>query len=111
MIQNGITVHHLEPKSGLPNIPVEGSSEASINIQLVRLGLVILVDQEHGTDMDHIASASATNHVTLVGYTTVFVNALKKEIWFPFSLPVKNKPHNKVCAFFLEIGYVANCSF
>jgi hypothetical protein len=33
---------------------------ASINIQLVRVGLVISVDQEHETWMDHILSAPVT---------------------------------------------------
>ncbi len=33
----------------------------SINIQLVRAGLVISVSQEHGTGMDHIVSAPATS--------------------------------------------------
>ncbi len=39
---------------------------ASINTQLVRVGLVISVDLEHGTGMDHMKSAPATHPVTQV---------------------------------------------
>ncbi len=37
-----------------------GEMRMSINIQLVRVGLVISVDCEHGTGMDHILSALTT---------------------------------------------------
>ncbi len=40
-------------------VPKE-ARKASINIQLVRNGLVIPVDCEHGTGMEHIVSAN--NH-------------------------------------------------
>jgi hypothetical protein len=36
------------------------SSEGFLNTQLVRIKLVILVDWEHDTAMDHIVSAPAT---------------------------------------------------
>jgi hypothetical protein len=38
----------------------EKAVRASIIIWLVRVGLVISVDREHGTGMDHIASAPAS---------------------------------------------------
>ncbi len=53
--------------------PREEAAKASLNMQLVRNGLVILVDCENGTglkkkkNMEHFASASATNLVTQVG--------------------------------------------
>jgi hypothetical protein len=40
----------------------------SRNTLLVRTGLVISVDCEHETRMDHIASASSTCPITQVGY-------------------------------------------
>jgi hypothetical protein len=51
----------------------------SINIHLARVGLVISVNREHGTGMEHIEPAPATHPVTQVGYTAVFVNADQKE--------------------------------
>jgi hypothetical protein len=47
----------------------------TINIELVRVGLVISVDQEHGTGVNHIVSVAATNPGIQVCYTAVFVNA------------------------------------
>ncbi len=47
--------------------PREEAVTASINTQLVRNGLVISVDYEHETTIDHIASASATHLMTQVG--------------------------------------------
>jgi hypothetical protein len=44
---------------------------ASINTQLVRNGLVISVDWEHGTRMEYIAPASATHPMTQVGYLAI----------------------------------------
>ncbi len=38
----------------------EETIKASINIQLMRVGLVISVDQDYETWMDHIVSAPAT---------------------------------------------------
>jgi hypothetical protein len=40
--------------------PMRGSNRESINIQLVRVGLVISVDPEHETRMDHIMSSPAS---------------------------------------------------
>jgi hypothetical protein len=39
-----------------------------VRVGLVRVGLVISLDQEHGLGMDHIASALATHPMTQVGY-------------------------------------------
>jgi hypothetical protein len=33
----------------------------TINIELVRVGLVISIDREHGTGVNHIVSVAATN--------------------------------------------------
>jgi hypothetical protein len=41
------------------------------NIQLVRIGLVILVDWEHETGINHIAPVPTTYPVTQVGYNTM----------------------------------------
>jgi hypothetical protein len=51
--------------------PWEETVKASLNIQLVSIGLVKSVDWEHGTGMDHIAPASPTYPLTQVGYTTM----------------------------------------
>jgi hypothetical protein len=45
--------------------------KASINIQMVRIRLVISVDWEQGTGMDHIAPAPTAYPVTQEGYNTV----------------------------------------
>ncbi len=47
---------------------MRGRVKASINIQLVRIELVISVNNEQ-TGMDHIASAPTTHSVTQVGHT------------------------------------------
>jgi hypothetical protein len=52
---------------------------AFIKTRLVRIGLVISVDQDHGTRMGHIASSPATDPVTHVGYTSVIVVVDKRE--------------------------------
>jgi hypothetical protein len=80
--------------------PREEAGKLSLNIQLMRNGLVILVDCEHGTRMKHIASASATNPMTRAGHTvmyvllqrklnvivtTVYVNVWVPELIFSFS--------------------------
>jgi hypothetical protein len=60
---------------GLPSrvtFPWEEAVRVSINIWLVRVGLVISVDQEHGTEMDHITSVTATHLVTQVGYIVAY---------------------------------------
>ncbi len=49
------------------SFPWEKAVRAPINTRLVRVGLVISVDREHGTWMDHIAYAPATHSVTQVG--------------------------------------------
>ncbi len=52
--------------------PWEETVKQSINIQLVRNGLVILVDcSKLGVRMDHIVPASTTYPVTQVGYITM----------------------------------------
>jgi hypothetical protein len=45
--------------------------KASINIQLLRIGLLISVDREHGTRMDLIPPAPTTYPVTDVRHDTV----------------------------------------
>ncbi len=40
--------------------PWEEAVRASRNIQLIRVGLVMSIDQEHGTRMDHIVSHGHT---------------------------------------------------
>jgi hypothetical protein len=45
--------------------------KASLNIQLVRIGLMISVDWEHVIGMGHIAPVPTTCPVTQVGHTTV----------------------------------------
>jgi hypothetical protein len=50
----------------------------SRNIQLVRNGLVKPVDSEHGTRMEHIASASATNPMTQEGHTVKYIMLQRK---------------------------------
>jgi hypothetical protein len=47
--------------------------KASINTQLVRIELVISEDREHGTGMDHIASAPVTHPMTRVGYSAMTI--------------------------------------
>ncbi len=93
--------------------------KASINIQLVRIGLVMSVDWEHGTGMDNIAPAPTTYPSTQVSYYTmlatykknechqsinVCVNNDAKEIYPIFLLKLKNKTHD-------EMGAVMNSSF
>jgi hypothetical protein len=51
----------------------EETVTASINIQLVRIGLVISVDWQHGTGMNHIAPASTACPMAQVGHTTMLV--------------------------------------
>jgi hypothetical protein len=58
--------------------PCKEAVKASINIQLMRIGLVISVDWEHGTGMDHIAPSPTAYHVTQVGHITVLA-MYKKE--------------------------------
>jgi hypothetical protein len=45
--------------------------KAFVNIQLVRIELVISVDQEHGTRIDHIVAAPPTHPVTQAGHTAM----------------------------------------
>jgi hypothetical protein len=52
-----------------------------INIQLVRIKLVISVDREHGTGIGHITPAATTYPVTQVGHTTVL--AMYKKLMSP----------------------------
>ncbi len=40
--------------------PLEEAVRASVNIQLVRVGLVISVDREYGNEIDHVTSALVT---------------------------------------------------
>jgi hypothetical protein len=51
--------------------PWEETVKASINIRLVRIGLVISVDWEHGTGMDHIAPAPTTYPMIYVSHITM----------------------------------------
>jgi hypothetical protein len=51
----------------------------SINTWLVKVGLVISLNHEHGTGMDCIASEPATHPMTQVGYTTVSVVVDKRK--------------------------------
>jgi hypothetical protein len=54
---------------------------ASFNIQLVSVELVISVDQEHGTGIDHIVVCASYTPVAQVGYIIVLVDAdLKKNV-------------------------------
>jgi hypothetical protein len=55
-----------------------GSNEGIYKHQLVRIELLISVDQEFWSRMDHIASAPAAHHVTQVGFTTITVNVDKR---------------------------------
>jgi hypothetical protein len=84
--------------------------EVSINIQLMRNGLMIVisVDCEHGTGMEHVAPTSATNPKTLVGQVFMYIMVrketakqyCKKNVCvylnssFFSSLQVKNKRHD-----------------
>jgi hypothetical protein len=52
--------------------------KASINTQLVRIGLVISLDWEHGTSMDHIAPAATTYPMTISGYDTMLPVSLPR---------------------------------
>jgi hypothetical protein len=54
--------------------------EVSINIQLMRNGLMIVISVgcEHGTGMKHIAPTSATNPMTLVGQAVMYITVQKK---------------------------------
>jgi hypothetical protein len=79
---------------------------ASINIQLVRVWLVISVDWENGTGMDHIVSATTTfhdssrlcycaNQCRLRKNSSIDDNVRSNHV--PCSFPqVKNKPHDGV---------------
>jgi hypothetical protein len=58
---------------------MEEMVKVSVNIQLVRIGLVILVDREHGIGMDHIVSAPTKYPMTQVGCTTVLAMYKKKK--------------------------------
>ncbi len=53
----------------------------SINIWLVRVGLVISVDRGHGTRMGHITSTPATHPLSQAGYISVPVNAEFKKMF------------------------------
>ncbi len=48
--------------------PWEEMVKVSVNIQLVRIGLVTSVDWEHGTTMDCITPAPTKYPLTQVGY-------------------------------------------
>jgi hypothetical protein len=63
----------------------------SVNIQLVRIRLVILVDREHGIGMDHIVSAPIQDPMTQVGCTTVLAMYKKKKCHQSIKLYVKMK--------------------
>ncbi len=62
--------------------------KASMNPQLVRIGLVLFVDCEHETGMDHIVSASATHHVTQVVYVAMHRYIMKKNQILLYVIPV-----------------------
>jgi hypothetical protein len=47
-------------------IPWEEAVKASINIQLVRIGLEVSIDWEHGIGMDHIVPAPTTIFIVIV---------------------------------------------
>jgi hypothetical protein len=74
-----LVVCELAPKYGATiwAEPIRGTVTASINIELVRIGLVRSVDWKLGTGIDHIAPAPTTYPMTQVGYDTVF--AMYKE--------------------------------
>jgi hypothetical protein len=55
------------------------SGEGSINIQLVRIGLVISVGWEHGTKVDNIAPEPTPYHMSQVGYNTMLAMYEKNE--------------------------------
>jgi hypothetical protein len=62
---------------GVPSgvtFPWETAGRLSISILLGRVGLVISVDQEHGTGMDHITSTATTHPMTPVFYTAFLVD-------------------------------------
>jgi hypothetical protein len=51
--------------------PWEEAVKVSLNIQLMRIELMISEDWEHGTKMDHIMSAPTTQPVNQVGNTAI----------------------------------------
>jgi hypothetical protein len=65
----------------------EEAVKASINIQVVRIRLVISVDWEHETRMDHIAPAPT---ITQVGYNTVLFMYKKNECCQSINVYVNN---------------------
>jgi hypothetical protein len=60
-------------------IPMGRTVKASTNIQLVRIGLVISVDYEHGDRIDRLVPAPAIRSVTQVGRIIVHRDAAKEE--------------------------------
>ncbi len=75
--------------------------KVSVNIQLVRIGLVILVDREHGIGMDHIVSAPTQDPMTQVICTTVLAMYKKKKCHHSIKLYVKNEANETIPTFLL----------
>ncbi len=68
--------------------PWEEAMRVSMNIQLVRVGLVIIIDREHGIGMYHNTCLHRHTPVTWVGYIITYVNwcRLRKNTTMPCSL-------------------------
>jgi hypothetical protein len=66
----------------------EEAVKTSMNPQLVGIGLVISVDCDHETGVDHILSASATHHVTQVVYVAMHRYIMKKDKILLYVIPV-----------------------
>jgi hypothetical protein len=64
--------------------PLEETLTASINIQLVGIGLARSVDSEHGTGMDLIKLAPSTHPMSYVGCNIMLVMYERMNITSPF---------------------------
>jgi hypothetical protein len=70
-------------------MPMGEAMRAPRNIQLVRVGLVISVDWEHGTGVDHIVKAPATlPRLKQVIIVLINTDLKKRVLYFAYSVPL-----------------------
>ncbi len=107
-------------------IPLQGNSEVSINIQLAKIPLVMPLDREHRSRMDQIVLSPTEYPMTQVGYNfmlmykkneccqsvNVCVNMMQEKLIPFFPRQVKKTTWQDAnCLFSLELGMVANSNY
>ncbi len=88
------------------------SSEGSIKIQLVRIGLVISLDWEHGTEGANIAPEHTTYHMSQVGYNTILAIYEQNECCLSNNVCVNNDTTESNSVFRLcrlKINHMMRC--